>query len=256
MKAESLLSEYAGISLTVVPCHVVGVEYIPTLGDDAVRATLHTSDGQTLTVLALNAASDLLHTAPHLIREEAYNESMQYLRSLHHLFNGIVSTAREELSTDTKICQVFALPATEGEALSGECYEGCVYDVNEDALENPYQVGLAGGGEMESIHVIWYGKSAISGKWVMDFFQCDNESGMAAPMSSSASPWELRRSKIAEPSSEREQVVRAPLNPEPETILALLRDAKLGVEGVNVFEDSSELLKMETYRSSIDWREA
>lgn len=109
---------------------------------------------------------------------------------------------------------------------------------------------------MESIHVIWYGKSAISGKWVMDFFQCDNESGMAAPMSSSASPWELRRSKIAEPSSEREQVVRAPLNPEPETILALLRDAKLGVEGVNVFEDSSELLKMETYRSSIDWREA
>lgn len=95
MKAESLLSEYAGISLTVVPCRVVGVEYIPTLGDDAVRATLHTSDGQTLTVLALNAASDLLHTAPHLIREEAYNESMQYLRSLHHLFNGIVSTARE-----------------------------------------------------------------------------------------------------------------------------------------------------------------
>ncbi|KAM7457820.1 hypothetical protein BLSTO_01418 [Blastocystis sp. subtype 1] len=251
VKAESLLSEYAGISLTVVPCRVVGVEYIPTLGDDAVRATLHTSDGQTLTVLALKATSDLLHTAPHLIREEAYNESMQYLRSLHHLFNGIVSTAREELSTGTKICQVFALPAAEGEALSGECYEGCVYDVNEDALENPYQVGLAGGGEMESIHVIWYGKSAISGKWVMDFFQCDNESGMAAPMSSSASPWELRRSKIAEPSSEREQVVRAPLNPEPETILALLRDAKLGVEGANVFEDSSELLKIETYRSSI-----
>lgn len=75
-------------------------------------------------------------------------------------------------------------------------------------------------------------------------------------MSSSASPWELRRSKIAEPSPEREQVVRAPLNPEPETILALLRDAKLGVEGANVFEDSSNLLKMEAYRSSAGSREA
>ena len=143
MKAESLLNEYAGISLTVVPCRVVGVEYIPSLGDDAVRATLHSSDGQTLTVLALKAESALLHTAPHLVREDAYNESMQFLRTLHHLFNGIVSTDRENLTKDTKICQVFALPAADGEALNGECYEGCVYDVNEDALENPYQVGLA-----------------------------------------------------------------------------------------------------------------
>ena len=66
----------------------------------------------------------------------------------------------------------------------------------------------------------------------------------------SASPWELSRSKIAEPSPEREQVVRAPLDPEPETILALLRDEKRGIEGACIFEDTTELMKMETYRSS------
>ena len=142
-KAESLLGEYAGISLTVVPSRVVGIEYIPSLGDNAVRVTLHSSDGQILTVLVLKAESALLRTAPHLIREDAYNESMQYLRTLHHLFNGIVSTDRENLTIDTKISQVFALPAADG-----ECYEGCVYDVNEDALENPYQVDVEEGADL------------------------------------------------------------------------------------------------------------
>lgn len=144
MKAESTLKEFEAIRLSVVACRVVGIEFLPSLGDDALSTTLRSSDGQTITVLVLKAESALLHTAPHVIREDAFNESMKYLQELHQLFNGVVSTDRERLTKETKICQVFALDTASGEPLNGECYEGFVYDVNEDALEHPYQVVLGG----------------------------------------------------------------------------------------------------------------
>ena len=40
-------------------------------------------------------------------------------------------------------------------------------------------------------------------------------------MTTSASPWELSVSKIADESPEREQIVRAPFHAEPEAVLAL-----------------------------------
>ena len=144
MKAESTLKEFEAIRLSVVACRVVGIEFLPSLGDDALSTTLRSSDGQTITVLVLKAESALLRTAPHVIREDAFSESMKYLQELHQLFNGIVSTDRERLTKETRICQVFALDTASGEPLNGECYEGFVYDVNEDALEHPYQVVLGG----------------------------------------------------------------------------------------------------------------
>ena len=69
-------------------------------------------------------------------------------------------------------------------------------------------------------------------------------------MTTSASPWELSVSKIADESPEREQIVRAPFHAEPEAVLALLRDEKCGPEGASLFEDVSELMKQDAYKTS------
>ena len=47
------------------------------------------------------------------------------------------------LSKDVAVTQLFSLPQDASETTHmGELYEGLVYDVAEDALENPYQVVL------------------------------------------------------------------------------------------------------------------
>ena len=85
--------------------------------------------------------SDLLQSPPHLITEEAFTTSMTHLKTLSHQFNGIVSSDRSTFSKDTKIAQVFSAHREEGDPCPmGERYEGVIYDVAEDALENPYQV--------------------------------------------------------------------------------------------------------------------
>ena len=91
--------------------------------------------------------SEMLQSPPHIVTEEAYTTSMTHLKILSHQFNGIVSSDRSTLSKDTKTSQVFSIPREEGDLCPmGERYEGVIYDVAEDALENPYQVS--------SFHVI------------------------------------------------------------------------------------------------------
>lgn len=100
---------------------------------------------------------------------------MTWLQSLHHKFNGILTEDHTgDLSKDTNISLVFGLPSSSKNPLPplpppnkikynnnknndnnnneeegdkkkharGEVYEGIIYDVAEDALENPYQVNF------------------------------------------------------------------------------------------------------------------
>lgn len=107
-------------------------------------------------------SSSALQTSPPLINESAYQSSMTWLQSLHHKFNGILTEDHTgDLSKDTNISLVFGLPSSsknssssssssnnnnnnneEKEKERGEMYEGIIYDVAEDALENPYQVNF------------------------------------------------------------------------------------------------------------------
>ena len=99
-----------------------------------------------INILIFSAA---LQTAPHLIDEIAFQRSMTWLRDLHQKFNGILTEDySNKMSKDTKIAMIFGLASSSGHSPSsfspvpmmGELYEGVIYDIAEDALENPYQV--------------------------------------------------------------------------------------------------------------------
>ena len=105
-------------------------------------------------------SSEVLQTAPHLIDEAAFQSSMSWLRGLHQKFNGILTEDHTtEMSKDTKIAMTFYLASSSSShkpslppsssstttttptvPMMGELYEGVIYDIAEDALENPYQV--------------------------------------------------------------------------------------------------------------------
>ena len=122
-------------------------------------------------------SSEALQTAPHLIDEAAFQSSMAWLRGLHQKFNGILTEDHTTtMSKDTKIAMTFCLPPssslssshkpsllssssssssaaaaavttipstpTPAVPMMGELYEGVIYDIAENALENPYQVLL------------------------------------------------------------------------------------------------------------------
>ena len=67
---------------------------------------------------------------------------MNYLQLLHSKFNGILTRNPATIhSKITQISQIFAIPKRNHPTeIEGEVYEGMIYDVNEDALEKPYQV--------------------------------------------------------------------------------------------------------------------
>ena len=64
----------------------------------------------------------------------------------------------------------------------------------------------------------------------------------------SASPWELNISKLALEVSESEAFVRSPKDPSPLSILNIIRDE----EGMTIFDDCSQLVKVENYSKRID----
>ncbi|KNB43114.1 hypothetical protein JH06_3064 [Blastocystis sp. subtype 4] len=230
--AYSLIEHYESIPLSIVPCKVIGIEIQTAIAEEVMSVTVHCTDGQTLSLLSIVPTSDLLQSPPHLITEEAFTTSMTHLKTLSHQFNGIVSSDRSTFSKDTKIAQVFSAHREEGDPCPmGERYEGVIYDVAEDALENPYQ----------SIRVVWLGVSANTGKWVMDFYQLDNL----------CSPWELETSRIAEATPEREQIPRASYATDEQSILNLLRDPQCGPEGCSIFDDLTPLLDDPHYREVI-----
>ena len=149
--AYSLIEHYESIPLSIVPCKVIGIEIQTAIAEEVMSVTVHCKDGQTLSLLSIVPTrlgtvvvmihSDLLQSPPHLITEEAFTTSMTHLKTLSHQFNGIVSSDRSTFSKDTKIAQVFSAHREEGDPCPmGERYEGVIYDVAEDALENPYQV--------------------------------------------------------------------------------------------------------------------
>ena len=149
--AYSLIEHYQSIPLSVVPCKVIGIEIQTAITEEVMSVMVHCTDGQTLSLLSIVPTrlglssvithSELLQSPPHIVTEEAFTSSMTHLKSLHHQFNGVVSSDRSTISKDTKVAQVFGLPRGEGNASPmGERYEGLIYDITEDALENPYQV--------------------------------------------------------------------------------------------------------------------
>ena len=68
----------------------------------------------------------------------------------------------------------------------------------------------------------------------------------------SASPWELLTSKYAEPASDMDQIVRAPLSGSYREIIEILRSSNTCPEGCSIFDDMSELLSDSHYCSSND----
>ena len=142
-EAESIISEYQKILLSIVEGRVIGLELLLSISEDVCSLSIQCANGNVHSVLMIKPTSALLQTATHVIREDAYRKSIQFLQEIHQKFNGIVTTDRAlSLSKDTCICEIFAAPdAKPTDPLNGECYEGTIYDVNEDALENPYRVG-------------------------------------------------------------------------------------------------------------------
>ena len=51
--AYSLIEHYESIPLSVVPCKVIGIEIQTTIADEVMSVTVHCSDGQTLSLLAI-----------------------------------------------------------------------------------------------------------------------------------------------------------------------------------------------------------
>lgn len=140
--AQTLIDRFLAIPLSVIPCRVIGMELLTTVGPDTFSVLLQSTGGETFSVVTIKATSDRLVTSPHLITRSAYMESMQRLKTLHQRFNGIVTEDPATVfSKDASVTQLFSLPQdTSGRTHQGELYEGLVYDVAEDALENPYQV--------------------------------------------------------------------------------------------------------------------
>ena len=120
------------------------MELLTAVGSDTFSVLLQSAGGETFSVVTIKATSDRLITSPHLITRSAYMESMQRLKTLHQRFNGIVTEDPSTvLSKDVAVTQLFSLSQDASETVHmGELYEGLVYDVAEDALENPYQVVL------------------------------------------------------------------------------------------------------------------
>lgn len=77
----------------------------------------------------------------------------------------------------------------------------------------------------------------LTGQWVIDFSQMDNEYGCYVYEGQSASPWELKESQIATELTEQQQIVRCPINADLLSILTLLREE----EGLSMFDDLSFL---------------
>lgn len=140
--AHTLIDRFLAIPISVIPCRVIGMELLTTVGPDTFSVLLQSAGGETFSVITIKATSDRLVTSPHLITRSAYMESMRRLQTLHQRFNGIVTEDPSTvLSRDVAVTQLFSLPQEpSGTMHQGEVYEGLVYDVAEDALENPYQV--------------------------------------------------------------------------------------------------------------------
>ena len=142
-EAESIISEYQKIPLSIVEGRVIGLELLLSISEDVCSLSIQCANGNVHSVLMIKPTSALLQTATHVIREDAYRKSIQFRQEIHQKYNGIETTDRAlSHSKDTCICEIFAAPdAKPTDPLNGECYEGTIYDVNEDALENPYRVG-------------------------------------------------------------------------------------------------------------------
>lgn len=139
---DTLIQQYQAISLSTLTCQIIAIELLPEIADDTFSLSLRSQENKTLSVIVIDPRSKILLTAPHIIQQQAFQKSMEQLQRLHSKFNGILTTDPQEYSSkDTKITQTFAIPKRDHpDEIEGELYEGMIYDVNEDALENPYHV--------------------------------------------------------------------------------------------------------------------
>ena len=137
-----MIAQYKHLSLSVLSCKVIGIELFTSISDDVFLITLQPPENNIFSVIKIDAKSPLLHTAPHIITQTAYEQGMSFLQFLHAKFNGVVSENSEQTSTkSTFITQTFAIAKKDNQNdFEGELYEGRIYDVNENALENPFQV--------------------------------------------------------------------------------------------------------------------
>lgn len=141
-EGDTLIQQYQALSLSTLSCQIVAIELLSEIADDTFSLSLRSKENRTLSVIVIDPRSKTLQTAPHIIQQQAYQESMEQLQRVHSKFNGILTTDPQKCSSkDTKITQIFAIPKRDDpDEIEGELYEGMIYDVNEDALENPYHV--------------------------------------------------------------------------------------------------------------------